>query len=975
MQQSLPIWIVLHFFFSVSWSNAQSVVLNELNPQMHCPGDTIELEVMTDPVSFPFTTPWFRYEISRDSGFTWSAWLGQTRLDNIVINGLPDSVAFRVIVAEEANELSDPNLSILSDTLYLDYDLFGNCYTNPVMLDGGLCTEQLGDPLFPGGNFGRGNAPFRITGLAGGDTKYTFRDSTNQTDWANATTYYAIVNNLENDLCTNEFPFSCLDLPLSDNSDERRGYAMFVNTNGGDDRIFFRGDVSDLCEQTTYQFSVAIRNAANPSFNVFDPNTGDGVILPNIEFVIGSGNSSIELLQVVPAIANSGPIPNDGNWNVYGFSFTTNPGVTAISFAMRNSSDMGPGNDFLIDDIAIQTCGSAVLEFPTEICDNEANASILAKPGPPFTMPQILWQSSTNHGLDWSTISTVGADSLVINPLDTNTIYRYVVAEDLSKLSRPGCRVNSDSTDIQILPQITNVLFDTLCNGQSTSFNNTPLDQTGVYPFTFVAANGCDSIVEIHLTVLDSLRSTQNIGLCEGETFMGVTFPADTTITLLFSSTRGCDSLATLNINIIEPIRTNNIVQICPGTSFEGHTYLRDTTLLDSLTSITGCDSLVMTQISLFSVDEIVENIPFCLGGIYEGIPIRGDTTIIFNQFDQNGCVQERMVNITAEEPEEFVLQGDPTLCRGEQTFLEVVGEFDSIRWSTGATNVKQITVSQSGLYGVTVTTEENCVQSNEVTILTTDLSPRFSVQPPLCVGVDDGFIRVDTVVGGIPPYVYAIDGGTFQSDSIFLNLKPDIYTVEINDSQGCNISEAFELPTPDSFNISPPSMVEIELGNQVLLSATPDSTLTEFAWTPSEGLSCDSCRITIAGPDISTSYAVTATNANGCDATTTIEVFVNDISTVFVPNIFTPNSDGINDFLRPFTSRSVTEIIHFAVYDRWGNTMYEANNFLPDSETIRWNGSTSTQFASEGVYAWYVEVELSNGALFQAKGDVVLIR
>ena len=101
------------------------------------------------------------------------------------------------------------------------------------------------------------------------------------------------------------------------------------------------------------------------SFSMLLP---DEIILPNIDFIIGPEDAPIELLQVAPESYNTGDIINDGQWITYGFTFQTEPGVTDISFAIRNNAPGGGGNDFLLDNISFQVCGPTLDIFRSEIC-------------------------------------------------------------------------------------------------------------------------------------------------------------------------------------------------------------------------------------------------------------------------------------------------------------------------------------------------------------------------------------------------------------------------------------------------------------------------------------------------------------------------------------------------------------------------------------------------------------------------------
>ena len=92
----------------------------------------------------------------------------------------------------------------------------------------------------------------------------------------------------------------------------------------------------------------------------------------------------------------------------------------------------------------------------------------------------------------------------------------------------------------------------------------------------------------------------------------------------------------------------------------------------------------------------------------------------------------------------------------------------------------------------------------------------------------------------------------------------------------------------------------------------------------------------------------------------------------MFVPNIFSPNFDGINDEFEVFTS--VTKIYEMQIFDRWGNQI-----FIAQSDGIlapRWNGNAlNGSRLDAGVYIYVLKGVCANGKPFVTSGDVTLVR
>ena len=87
----------------------------------------------------------------------------------------------------------------------------------------------------------------------------------------------------------------------------------------------------------------------------------------------------------------------------------------------------------------------------------------------------------------------------------------------------------------------------------------------------------------------------------------------------------------------------------------------------------------------------------------------------------------------------------------------------------------------------------------------------------------------------------------------------------------------------------------------------------------------------------------------------------------VFVPTLFSPNGDGVNDVLYV---RGQLNSLRFEIYDRWGNKLFETTD-----QTMGWDGTVNGKPVNNGIYAYYLEAELSNGELVKQQGYVVLAR
>lgn len=109
-------------------------------------------------------------------------------------------------------------------------------------------------------------------------------------------------------------------------------------------------------------------------------------------------------------------------------------------------------------------------------------------------------------------------------------------------------------------------------------------------------------------------------------------------------------------------------------------------------------------------------------------------------------------------------------------------------------------------------------------------------------------------------------------------------------------------------------------------------------------------------------------TTANGCTDTAYGKVIVGADFIVYVPNAFTPNGDGLNDYF--YVNWIGVKWFHVMLFDRWGMMIYES--YDPD---FRWDGALHDKVCQEGVYTFVIEAAGHLGEKVKRAGTVTLLR
>jgi gliding motility-associated-like protein len=96
-----------------------------------------------------------------------------------------------------------------------------------------------------------------------------------------------------------------------------------------------------------------------------------------------------------------------------------------------------------------------------------------------------------------------------------------------------------------------------------------------------------------------------------------------------------------------------------------------------------------------------------------------------------------------------------------------------------------------------------------------------------------------------------------------------------------------------------------------------------------------------------------------------------------YVPNAFSPNDDGGNDFftIHFVANNFITNVKSVKIFNRWGALVFENNNILPNSSVTLWDGVFKGEKMNSGVFVWMMEMELLDGGSQLFSGDLNIVK
>ncbi len=281
------------------------------------------------------------------------------------------------------------------------------------------------------------------------------------------------------------------------------------------------------------------------------------------------------------------------------------------------------------------------------------------------------------------------------------------------------------------------------------------------------------------------------------------------------------------------------------------------------------------------------------------------------------------------------------------------------------------------GQYVYTVNyTVQKCDYSTTDTLQVIPL-PKYEVSSinPLCYGDKNGGI----IVTDDENYEYYLDG-VKSDNSTFQNLAAGTYTVTIKDVYGCESSETVTLTEPENMEptIIGPDFIKENSSGAYEIGNVDNFNIISIVWYFENGdtiCSGSQCKNITLSLDFDRTVCVDIVNDNGCEATTCLDIrFIENVD-VDIPNIFSPDGDGLNDRFYISGDNTVLSIKDMKIYDRWGELVFSQQNFPPNDASYGWDGNFRGKKVLPGVYVFYAILEIKDREDMKVMGDITIIR
>jgi predicted outer membrane repeat protein len=378
---------------------------------------------------------------------------------------------------------------------------------------------------------------------------------------------------------------------------------------------------------------------------------------------------------------------------------------------------------------------------------------------------------------------------------------------------------------------------------------------TGIYKYTFTSLNGCDSIVYVDLTLSDTLYSYDTITICDSYIYKTDTFSNSGLYSDTSQTVKGCDSISFVKINILKSNVFIDTISSCQNYIYRGDTLVASGLYIDSFTNQLGCDSLISLQLTILpilytSIDTAVCDYYVHLGDTLFQSGVYIDT--LMSSFGCDSTVDLKLNILSSTSSLEELTSCDSLLWHGDMYYT-------------------------SGTYIDTIVNTNGCdsVVTMNLTILTVQSSIfSLTLNTTSC---DDSLV---ISANAFDTYLWN-SGDTSQSTVLY---SSGYQTVTVTDFNGCSSLDSVDVTLFQSpvFSLGNDTAF---CGDSVLLTAFQGNS---FYWSTGDTIHYTTI-------DSTGSYSLLISDSNGCTASDT--VYLTLLSNISTP-ILTRSNDTITSGL-----------------------------------------------------------------------------
>lgn len=896
------------------------------------------------------------------------------------------------------------------------YALFLLLFSPILTIKAQLCNGTLGAPIFIetfGAGTGAGPA------LPAGVTTYSYTSG-----WPVDGNY--TISNTSNPVPQNPHWYTS-----KDHTGDANGYMFVVNASYSPGE-FYRYTVTGLCSNTTYVFSAWIANANNFKTIAFCKDNDPPYVYSNVLFKVKNSTTghvdSIATGSIAPD--STSMVWHQFGFT---FSTGAGQSSVVLSMVNNGKGGCGNDlviDDISFRPCGPST---SIDPIPNKKFYCTGDSIVLAATiGPGYNNPVYQWQYSPIGSTAWVDIPGATSKNLILSPIVLNHQgkYRLILAES-GNINLTKCRIITDPITIKTAqsPSV-DVTSDpsSICKGATSK-----LSATGgnIYIWNNLSS-GNNIVVKPTITTSYTVTGTDTITGCQDKATTTVEvkpLPTNAVVTKPDSICSG----NTATLKATAPGGTYNWYDAATGGTliYTGNTYqtpvlTSNKTYYVEVVSTALCNSISRTPVTVLvhttptspvvtGPDSICSGTTATLtatapggtyrwydaatggsliytGDIYHTPVLNAKKTYYVEVESNSACTSFSRTPVTVQvntTPVSPAVVGPDSICSGEAVTFTATAPGGTYKWYDAATGGNLIHIgdsyhtpflSSTRTYYVEVESGSKCtsVSRTAVTVYVNTIP-----SSPVVTGPNTICARTSATLTAIAPggtyhwYDSPSGGSAFFTGPVYhtpILTDTKTYYVAVESASKCVTTRRTPvtvtvLTVKAEFTATPSSglaPLKVEFLNQSKNADFYHWTLGDDAETTSK----DVLHIySIEGQGGTHEVILIAKNAFGCADTARTTIIVTAFSELIIPNIFTPNDDGVNDI---FHVKSIgLGFVNAEIYDRWGLKMYSWSAIAGG-----WDGkSPNGENAADGTYFYIIRGKGTDGKEYKLSGALTLLR
>jgi hypothetical protein len=652
-----------------------------------------------------------------------------------------------------------------------------------------------------------------------------------------------------------------------------------------------------------------------------------GDSLRDLEFRFSAKNIK-DVFMVVNTVRNNSGNFNDGDFIQKECDYTDNisrtidlPKIDTIHAAICK------GNQFVFQDTIYTESG----EYIQKLNNSKGCDSIYFR----------IFITATDSVFVNQKIAT--CDAFVWNgkSISQSGIYQY------DTLNHFGCD-SITTLDLTIHKSTQSNSKQTACNRYT--WNGTEYTQSGIYQYKTTNAVACDSIAILDLQIHFSDTFVQKISTCNPYTWNGRTLTQSGIYQFDTINQFTCDSIVILELQITALIQSRENHSACDQYFWNGKVYTNSGTYDYVTKNALGCDSMITLDLMINRSDSVFTSQTSCAAIDWNGKNYTQSGRYFHETKNIKGCDSVTTLDLTIIPPKENFINKD--ICDS----ITILGR----------------KIDRAGRYDFRLTDVNGCdsIIHYDIAIRTNPSSIKLSVCDSLR---------------------WNVNGKVYTNSTLI--------TEKFNNQYGCDSSITLDL--------------HIAKSKQIFLEA---SACKEYFWSETQKIltqsgdylhllqtaeQCDSTihlRLTIHSEysdidtiisnkeytwpvnqityDSSGNYFIKFISKDQCDSIHYLLLTIIKENNIFYPNVIHPNSQiKQNTAFTIFDNGAIKSIERLRIYDRWGELIWQRENFPSNDVNNGWDGTFRDKAVNPGIFVWVADLLLTDGRRVVEKGDVTVVR